>query len=274
MQLVVIGTGLMGGSFALAAREQGLFDRVAGIDPDPVRQRRALDLGVVDAVVESVPEDADAVLLAGPSHTIAPWVGRLAGHPGIVFDTGSVKGAILAEIRAAAGELPARFVPCHPLTGSEQSGPEAAEGSLFRDVQVIVTPGTETDPAALKQVEGWWRQVGARVETMAADEHDRVLARTSHLPHLLAFAYLQVVDDGHLAHAAGGFRDFTRIAAGDARVWGPIFRLNRDALGAALDDLEGELRRARKLLETGDEQGVSDFIESAARRRRRLGHEQ
>ena len=273
MLLVVIGTGLMGGSFALAARAEGLFDRVLGIDPDPECQRRAVELGIVDAVVEAVPDDADAILLAGPSHTIATWVRRLASHRGLIFDTGSVKGAVLAEMRAAGAEVPAGFVPCHPLTGSDQSGPAAANAALYRDAQVIVTPAPETNTAASKQVETWWRRIGAWVEVMNADEHDRVLARTSHLPHLLAFAYLQVVDDGQLVHTAGGFRDFTRIGAADARVWAPIFRLNRDALLHALDDLEAELGRARRLLEADDEQGLADFIESSARRRRRLGHE-
>lgn len=267
MQLVVVGTGLMGGSFALAARQQALFQRIVGIEPDPERRRRALDLELVEAVAESVPDDADAVLLAGPSHTIAPWVARLAGHPGVVFDTGSVKRAVLDEVRAELGSLPGRFVPCHPLAGSELSGPEAADGALFRDAEVIVTPAVETDADALRQVEGWWRAVGARVSTMTAEEHDRVLALTSHLPHLLVFTYLQLVEDGHLEHTAGGFRDFTRIGASDAGMWAPIFRLNRGAVLAALDDLEDELRRARGLIEAADDVGLAEFLRAAARRR-------
>ena len=266
MQLVVIGTGLIGGSFALAARQQRLFDRIVGVDPDGERRRRALDLGVIEAVVESVPEDAGAVLLAGPSHTIAPWVVRLADHPGIVFDTGSVKSAVLADIRAA-GPLPPRFVPCHPLAGSEQSGPDAADGTLFRNAEVIVTPAAETDMAAVRKVREWWRAVGATVVEMAADEHDRVLALTSHLPHLVAFSYLQLIDDEHRRHTAGGFRDFTRIGASDPRMWSPILRLNRDAVLAALDDLEGELQRARTLMEQSDETGMLEFLQNAVRRR-------
>jgi cytidylate kinase len=270
MQLVVIGTGLMGASFALAARERALFERIIGIDPDPECRRRALELGVVEAMVESVPDDADAVLLAVPSHIIAPWVGRLAGHGGVIFDTGSVKGAVLEEIRTAAGAVPARFVPCHPLAGSEQSGPQAADPALFCNAEVIVTPTRETDATAVQQVEGWWRGVGARVATMAAGEHDQVLALTSHLPHLVAFAYLQRVADEHLQHSAGGFRDFTRIGAADAHMWAPIFRLNRQAVLAALDDLESDLEHVRTLLEQSDDAGLVTFIQAAARRRRGL----
>src|SRR5512139_2504571 len=125
MRLVVVGTGLIGGSFALAARQAGLVDAVLGVEPDAARAQRALQAGIVDAIVTSVPADADAVLLAVPCDGIADWVVRLADHPGIVFDAGSVKGAVLDEVRARIGGLPARFVPSHPIAGSERSGPDA-----------------------------------------------------------------------------------------------------------------------------------------------------
>jgi cyclohexadieny/prephenate dehydrogenase / 3-phosphoshikimate 1-carboxyvinyltransferase len=269
MRLVVVGTGLMGGSFALAARQCGLFGEVLGVEPAPERARRAQELGLVDAVVEAVPPDADAVLLASPSQTIAPWVVRLSEHPGIVFDTASVKSGILAQIRAAC-PLPPRFVPCHPLAGSEKSGPQAADETLYRGNAVVLTPEPETDAAAVDQVAGWWKRLGARVQFMAAQHHDEVLARTSHLPHLLAFAYLRSVNDEDLTHAAGGFRDFTRIGAADADMWSAIFTLNRSAVLAALDGAETELRLVRQLLETGDEPAVKAFITAAAERRRKF----
>ncbi|MDZ7670760.1 MAG: prephenate dehydrogenase/arogenate dehydrogenase family protein [Gammaproteobacteria bacterium] len=268
MLLAVVGTGLIGGSFALAARRQRLFDEIVGVEPDAAHGRRALALGLVDRLAEDVPPNADAVLLAGPSQTIAPWVVRLAGHAGVVFDAGSVKGAVLEQVRGGcAGELPPRFVPCHPLAGSERSGPDAAAADLYRDAEVIVTPGSETDTAAVEQVSGWWRAIGARVLTMDPDSHDAILAVTSHLPHLLAFAYLQQVRDGHLPHTAGGFRDFTRIGAADADMWAPIFELNRTPLLAALDDLEASLIRARTLLNDADGGGLRDFIRQAGTRR-------
>jgi cyclohexadieny/prephenate dehydrogenase / 3-phosphoshikimate 1-carboxyvinyltransferase len=269
MRLVVIGTGLMGGSFALAARQCGLFTELLGVEPDAGRADRARRLGLVDAVVEAVPEDADAVLLASPSHTVAGWVALLRNHPGIVFDLASVKGGVLRQIRAA-GPLPPRFVPCHPLTGSEQSGPQAADEALYRDNPVVLTPEPETDPAAVERVAGWWCRLGAQVQYMSADRHDEVLARTSHLPHLLAFAYLHCVSDADLGHAAGGFRDFTRIGAADADMWSPIFTLNRRAVLAALDGVEAELARVRGLLEGGSEEQLREFLVTAAERRRKL----
>ena len=272
MRLVVVGTGLMGGSFALAARQRGVFDHVVGVEPDPGRRRRALELGVVDEMADTVP-DADAVLLAGPSHTIAGWVATLAAHPGVVMDTGSVKAGVLDAVRAASGSLPPRFVPCHPLAGSERSGPEAADAALYDGAEVILTPAAETDAGAVSRATGWWQDVGAVVSTMDARDHDRVLAVTSHLPHLVAFAFLQQVRDAHLPHAAGGFRDFTRIGAAEASMWTPIFQLNRTALLDALDDLEGALTEVRALIEAGDEAGLNRFIETAAQRRRRFRHD-
>jgi len=269
MRLVVVGTGLIGGSFALAARQCGLFTGLVGLDPDPQRAHCALRLGLVDSLVDSVPANADAVLLASPSHTIAGWASRLAEHPAIVFDAASVKGAVVAQLRAA-GPLPPRFVPCHPLAGSEKSGPQAADGALYRNNAVVLTPEPETDPEAVRTVAGWWNRLGAQVRFMTGERHDEVLARTSHLPHLLAFAFLRAVSDEDLAYAAGGFRDFTRIGAADAAMWAPIFTLNRRAVLAALDRLEAELALARHLLEHAGEAELSAFIASAAERRRKF----
>lgn len=266
MRLAVVGTGLIGSSFALGARRAGLFESVVGVEPDTGRASRARALGVVDDTVDAVPADADGVLLAGPSHTIADWVTRLAGHRGILFDAGSVKVPVLAAARRS-GALPSRFVPCHPLAGSERSGPDAARADLFEGAEVIVTPVPETDRAALATVAGWWQALGARVTEMGAGDHDRVLAVTSHLPHLVAFAYLQQITGEHRPHTAGGFRDFTRIGAADADMWTPIFQLNRDAVLAALDDLERALGDVRDLLSTGDADGLAAFIRRAAERR-------
>jgi cyclohexadieny/prephenate dehydrogenase / 3-phosphoshikimate 1-carboxyvinyltransferase len=270
MRLVVIGTGLIGGSFALAARSAGLFDEVLGIEPDATRRQLAQQRGIIDTVVDAVPDDVDAVLLAGPSHTVAPWAVRLADHAGLVFDVASVKQAVLAQIRATLGRLPPRFVPCHPLAGSDRSGPAVAEATLFRDRRILITPAEETDNAAAEQVAAWWRRVGGQVAFMAADRHDRVVAVTSHLPHLVAFSYLQQVEGEHLENAAGGFRDFTRIGRASADMWMSIFRLNRAPVLTALDALEADLLRARALLEQADEAGLRAFIESAAERRRGL----
>ncbi|MFU8813954.1 MAG: prephenate dehydrogenase [Pseudomonadales bacterium] len=274
MRLVIVGTGLIGGSFALAARQCALFDRVLGVEPHPERARRAEALGLVDEVVADVPADADAVLLASPSHTIAPWVLRLAEHRGIVFDAASVKGAVVAQIRAVAA-LPPRFVPCHPLAGSDRSGPSAADADLYRGQLVVLTPEPETDADAVERVAGWWGVLGARVQQMAAQRHDEILARTSHLPHLLAFAYLHAVSDDDLGCAAGGFRDFTRIGGADADMWAPIFGLNRRSVLDAVAGFEAQLAQLRGLIEGGAEaEGeLKAFIAAAAQRRKRFSHD-
>jgi cytidylate kinase len=268
MRLAIVGTGLIGGSFALAARQAGWATEIVGIDADASRAAAAVAAGIVDQAASTVPVAADAVLLAVPCNRIADWVIRLADHPGIVFDAGSVKGPIIERVREALGAVPARFVPGHPIAGSERSGPAAAHAGLFDGHETILTPTPGTDPGAVEQVARWWQTLGARVTRMAAAEHDRILALTSHLPHLVAFAYLQRVAPAHLAHAAGGFRDFSRIAASDPAMWAPIFSLNRVAVLAELDGLQGELERIRALIAAGDEAGLAALIDHARTRRR------
>jgi prephenate dehydrogenase len=268
MRLVVVGTGLIGSSFALAAREAGIFDEVLGVEPDEARGRRAIAAGIVDHLVPDVPPDADAVLLAVPCDLIPEWVAKLADHPGIVFDAGSVKGGVLDAVLALRGSLPSRFVPCHPIAGSEQSGPDAATPRLFAGQEIIVTPDAATAADAVARVSGWWRATGARVTHMTAAEHDETFAVTSHLPHLVAFAYLQGIDSDQLAHAAGGFRDFTRIGASEPAVWAPIFALNRHAVLAALDALQKDLERVRALIASDDRRALTELLADSRARRR------
>jgi prephenate dehydrogenase len=267
MQLLVIGVGLVGGSFALGARRRRLFDSVVGIEPDVQRARQALALGLVDAIAETVPDSADAILVAGPGNTIAPWVVQLQSHRGIVFDVGSVKAPVIDAVRACCGSLPARYVPCHPIAGKEKSGPAAADGDLFLDQEVILTPQPETEPAACRTVTTWWEALGARVSRLEADVHDEIYAVTSHLPHLIAFAYLQQVTDQHLGHTGGGFRDFSRIGGADPDMWVPIFESNRHALLPALDRLQQDLAEVRRMVEGGDSEGLKRFIARARNRR-------
>ena len=265
--LVVVGTGLIGSSFARGARERGLFDRIVGVEPDSACAELALTLGIVDEITTDVTPVADAVLIAGPSDTIAGWVTRLSDHRGVVFDVGSVKSNILDTIREACGELPARYVPCHPIAGSERQGPKASDGSLFAEQIVVITPHSVIDARALASVENWWQQLGARVRRMDASAHDRMLALTSHLPHLVAFAYLQQIDPDHLDFAGGGFRDFTRIGASDATMWSAIFELNKTQILESLDELERSLGEIREALNAGDMDTVRRIIVTARQRR-------
>jgi prephenate dehydrogenase len=249
-ELTIVGIGMIGGSFALASRAG--FERILGLDPDAEHAAFAEAQGIIDAAVDRVPPATDAILLSCPSDRIASWIIDLADHPATVFDTGSVKGAILSEVQASLGRIPDNFVATHPIAGLERSGPQAANGSLFVDRSVIVTPVESTDERRRADVARWWQATGARVEVMEPGEHDRVYARTSHLPHLLAFAYLLGIDEQDLLHCGGGFRDFSRIGASDPDMWSGIFARNQLPLLEALGAFEANLAEFRTALESGD----------------------
>jgi len=271
VKLTVVGTGLIGASFAKAARRRGLSDDIAGLDANAEHAAAALRLGLIDRVVDAVPRDAAAVLLAVPVDGIADWVRRLADHPGVLFDAGSVKAPIIESLKARDGALPPRYVPCHPIAGSERSGPEAADADLFAGRQAVLTPVPETDPAAIDQVRALWLGVGAHAQLMAAQDHDRILAVTSHLPHLLAFAYLDRVEADHLSHTGGGFDDFTRIGTAAPDLWASILGLNRGPLTEALAAFKDSLGRFERALENDDREALQAFIDAAGRRLTRLG---
>jgi 3-phosphoshikimate 1-carboxyvinyltransferase len=273
MLLTVVGTGLIGGSFALGARTRNLFQEFLGVEPNAEHADAAVRLGIVDEVVAEVPQHSDAVLIAGPSDVVAQWVVRLADHPGVIFDVGSVKAAILRSIRAQLGHVPSRFVPCHPIAGREFSGPGAADEDLFADRLVIQAPCEDTEAAALEQVAFWWRSLGARTQIMDPQTHDEVYALTSHLPHLLAFAYLQRVEPDHLDHAGGGFRDFSRIGGSDPQMWSAIFALNKDALLQAVDAFQTDLATIRDAVADEDVETLRRLIDGARKRRQPYARE-
>jgi prephenate dehydrogenase len=256
---------MIGASFALALRPH--FNRITILEPDDEHAAHALAAGQADERLTAVPESADAVLLACPSNQIAGWIERLRDHPGLVMDTGSVKGALVSEVRAALGRLPGNWVPCHPIAGLERSGPAAADAGLFRDRKVILTPGPEVTPASVQRAAEWWRAAGAVIEQMDPDLHDEVYARTSHLPHLLAFAYLLGIEEADLAHTGGGFRDFSRIGGSDPVMWSGIFERNAPAVLAALDRFEGHLTEFRQAIESGDVDRCRTLIAHARTRR-------
>ncbi len=268
--LSIVGVGLIGGSFALASRKAGSFSKILAVEPDGSNAAKALSLGLVDEVVSEIPSDCDAVLVACPSDRVAQWLETLQDHPGIVFDAASVKGAILSATQAAIGHLPANYVPCHPIAGLEKSGPDAADAELFNDKLVIITPTTATDHDRCEQVVQWWQECGARIDQMDAFEHDRVYALTSHLPHLLAFAYLQGVSAEHMPHTGGGFRDFSRIGASDSAMWSAIFELNKDALLPRLAEFQKNLDGLRRVIESGDVAASRALIDAARTQRREL----
>lgn len=262
-RLAVIGLGLIGGSFAKGIRESGVCREVVGCDADPATRQQALPLGVVDRVTDSVAvavQGADVILLAVPVLAMESVLAELASlelGEAVLTDVGSTKGAVVNAVEKAFGRLPAGFVPGHPIAGSEKSGVTAACGALFRRHKVILTPLATTSEAALTRVTALWQTLEADVEHMPLADHDEVLAATSHLPHLLAFSLVDTLAARSenldiFRYAAGGFRDFTRIAASDPVMWRDIFLANDEAVLRSLDAFTEDLAQLRKAIATRD----------------------
>jgi cyclohexadieny/prephenate dehydrogenase len=263
-RLALIGVGLIGSSIARAARAQGAVREIIATARSPATRRRVAELGLADQVVESngaAAAGADLVIACVPvgacgevAKEIAPQLKRGA----IVSDVGSVKGAI---VRDMAPHLPAgvHFVPAHPVAGTEHSGPDSGFAELFVGRWCILTPPQRTEPAAVERLAAFWRALGANVETMAPDHHDLVLAITSHLPHLIAYTIVGTADEFSevtrsevLKFSAGGFRDFTRIAASDPTMWRDVFLANKDAVLEMLGTFNEDLSRLTRAIRRGD----------------------
>jgi 3-phosphoshikimate 1-carboxyvinyltransferase len=262
-RLVVVGLGLIGGSFAKGLREKSLFGEVVGFDLDPHARRLAVERGVVDRCetdLAAACRGADVIQLAVPILAMERLLGELARldlGDAVLTDVGSAKGNVVRAAGEAFGAMPARFVPGHPIAGSERSGVAAANAGLFRRHKVILTPLASTDGEALALVDRLWRELGADVEHMDVEHHDQVLAATSHLPHLLAFGLVDSLAKRSenldiFRYAAGGFRDFTRIAGSDPLMWHDIFLANRDAVLRTLDAFRGDLDALREAIDSGD----------------------
>ena len=247
-RLAVIGLGLIGGSLARGLRETGLFAEVIGIDLEPKTRRLAVELGVADRCEAELAaaQGADVIVLAVPVLTMAKVLGQLDLGTSVITDVGSAKGVVVDMARQLFGRLPSRFIPGHPIAGSEKNGVAAARGNLFVGHRVILTPQEDSEPAALALVEALWLRLGAIPEQMSVERHDRLLAGTSHLPHLLAYALVGALAKGEdgldiFRYAGGGFRDFSRIAGSNAALWRDIFLANREPLLASLEQFRAEL---------------------------------
>ena len=240
-QLGLIGCGLMGGSFALALKKAGLVKRVVGYSKSPSTTEKARQMGVIDVEAPSAllaVSGADIVLVAVPvaaTENTFKAIRHLVNTKTLLMDVGSTKRDVVDAARRTLGNQLGAFVPAHPIAGKEQAGVDFADAELYRGRQVILTPIERTLTAQLKQAEAVWQAVGSQVRLMSPDAHDAAFAAVSHLPHLLAFAYMnglagqpQAAD--FLSLAGPGFRDFTRIAASDPKVWRDIFSANKDEL--------------------------------------------
>ncbi len=282
-QLGLIGCGLMGGSFALACKRAGLVRRVVGYSKSPSTTERARQLGVIDVEAPSAllaVAGADLVLLAVPVAATAATlkaIRHLVTAQTLVMDVGSTKLDVVHAARDALRERFGSFVPAHPVAGREVAGVEHADAELYRGAQVILTPTERTLTAQLQRAESLWRALGCRVSSMAPEAHDAGFAAVSHLPHLLAFALMGSIqaqpDAKRLLSLAGpGFRDFTRIAAGDPALWRDVLLANREQVLAQSQQFMAALEQLQQAMRAGDGQLLHDLITlaSTARARWRL----
>jgi len=271
-KLAVVGTGLIGGSFALALKQAGAVREVLGVGRNPARLTIARELGLIDRAVDwAQAGQADCILLALPVGETGAVLKQLAPHlktGAVVTDAGSTKANVVAAARAALGERFADFVPGHPIAGSEQSGPGAACADLYQGKKVVLTPQAETRASALATVRALWEAAGAQVETLEADLHDRVFAAVSHLPHLAAFALVDELaqrpdGDTFFRFAASGFRDFTRIAGSSPEMWRDIALANREAVLAELDAYLAALQSLRQAVAGDDAEALLKLFSRA-----------
>ena len=270
-RVAIVGLGLIGSSVARAVRHAMPTVRLSGYDADPAVRDTAIRLGLVDDVADqagAAVTDADLVVLCVPVGAIGAVAGELAADlPSdvIVTDVGSCKTEVA---RALAEAIPGvAVVPAHPVAGTERSGPEAGFATLFAGRWCILTPAADADPVAVARVGEFWRRLGADVEVMTPEHHDRVLAVTSHLPHLIAYSIVGTASDLEavtesevIKYSAGGFRDFTRIAASDPTMWRDVFLSNREAVLEMLGRFSEDLAQLQRAIRWGDGDALFDLF--------------
>jgi prephenate dehydrogenase len=279
-RLAVIGVGLIGGSFALGLKKAKAVSHVVGVGRNAANLQLALERGIIDAIAPdpaAAARDADLVLVATPVAQFPAVFASLAESKALITDGGSTKRDVIAAARKALGKRIARFVPAHPIAGAEKSGAAAAKAELFQGRRVVITPMKENARASVAAVEAAWSACGAKVSRMDAEEHDAVLAAVSHLPHVLAYALVHDVAKRNnsaqlFSFAAGGFRDFTRIASSHPEMWRDICLANRDRLLQELKLYANELGSIRKLIDNSDGAGLEKLFAAAREARDKWIH--
>ncbi len=262
-RLTVIGVGLIGGSLARALRQAGAVEEIVGCGRSRDNLEKARALGVIDRYSQAVPEavaGADMVFLGVPLGAMKGVMEQLRGHlasDAVITDGGSAKGSVVRDATEVFGAVPPNLVPGHPIAGTENSGVEASFAELYRNRRVILTPLENTDPQALTRVRAMWEACGAEVTEMSVEHHDEVLAATSHLPHMLAFGLVDALarmkeNDEIFRYAAGGFRDFTRIASSNPVMWRDICIANAPALSRMLAAFADEMKDLAQTIAAGD----------------------
>lgn len=280
-RLCVVGVGLIGGSVALAARARGLAREILGVDPSPRARRRAQALGVVDVGFESAQaaaRHADGVVIAVPVGQMQAVFEALApvwSERAFYTDAGSTKASVVEAAKAVFGRVPGNFVPAHPIAGRELSGVEAAAADLLQGRRVILTPLPDTDARVLEQVRAFWQGLGGEIHLMDPAHHDRVLAATSHLPHVVAYALTHLLgrkdeQDEIFRYAAGGFKDFTRIASSDPEMWADICLANAAEILDWVQQFERELAALRGSIARAERQALRDYFGAARAARQRF----
>jgi prephenate dehydrogenase len=283
-QLGLIGCGLMGGSFALALRRAGLVKRVVGYSKSPSTTERARQMGVIDVEAPSAllaVSGADIVLVAVPvaaSEATFKAIRHLVTSNVLIMDVGSTKHDVVAAARRVLRDQVSSFVPCHPIAGKETAGVEHADADLYAGQKVILTPIDKTQRSHLERAAQTWQAIGGKVVRMTPEAHDAAFASVSHLPHMLAFALMNSITSQEsgkefLSLAGPGFRDFTRIAASDPKVWRDILLANRNEVLEQLQHFQASVQDLEQAMLTGDPQVIEDLIRLAsdARTNWRLG---
>ncbi|NNM79316.1 MAG: prephenate dehydrogenase/arogenate dehydrogenase family protein [Gallionella sp.] len=273
-KIVIFGVGLIGGSFALALRKAGAVKEIVGFGRSTATLEQAKQFGIIDRIGADVARevaDADMVLLATPVGQMADIMACIAPHLGahtLVTDGGSTKSDVVAAARANMGDKIAQFVPAHPIAGAEKSGATSALADLYQGKKVVLTPLPENSPEAVLGVRKAWETCGAVVSELSAQQHDKVFAAVSHLPHLLSFALVHDLaqrdnKDQLLSFAASGFRDFTRIAASSPEMWRDICLANREALMGELQQYAAELYVLHQAVENNDAAKLQEIFSLA-----------
>lgn len=277
-KIAIFGVGLIGGSFAMALKNAGVRARIVGVGRSPASLARAVELGIIDAACRSASEAMDAadlVLVAAPvaqTHAILASIEPHLQEGTLITDAGSTKSDVVAAAYVALGAKVGQFVPGHPIAGREQNGPDAAIVDLYRGKKVVLTPLPENAEADVARLASVWQQCGAIIHRLSPQEHDRVFAAVSHLPHLLAYALVDDIArkphaDLLFQYAASGFRDFTRIAGSSPEMWRDISLANQDALLGELDAYMAQLAALRGRLAAGDGAAIETVYANAQRAR-------
>ncbi len=282
-KICIVGVGLIGGSIAKVVRERGLCSHIVGLGRQQGSEnlRLAKELSVIDEYfvdAELATKDADLVIICTPVGTIESIVKQLQpfwNEQTIYFDAGSTKVGVINAVKSVFSEMPSNFIPAHPIAGAEKSGVEAAVTGLFENKRLILTPVRETNQQAVNKIIQFWEKIGSRVSIMDAEHHDAVFAATSHLPHILAFALVNLLGKKDeqvdiFKYAAGGFKDFTRIASSDPTMWQDICLANKNELIPLIQQLQDELKGVEKMLVNNDRQQLNTTFSYANEARQRF----